>query len=289
MAANGGTTAPVPLTITGVPNYVAVGQLEIKFDMPLTKAPGQTGNNGTQGNFHGWERIPLIDSTPIGTQAMPWADLCEYSCRWAFGYSGFANVRRELTRGLHYSSRAPWNRTKYVQYGRTYYFTYGGPFYFSSLLSALSDPWLASQEELYVSMNCHEYAAVLFLALQGHGIPAATDALYRGVTWWTWPGCPAGLSGLNWLNYRKYEFDEHHVVRSEGMRFDAAISLYYDYEGALWLQPVTEWPVGSHWQNVVILNKVLYWFGLCFGNDSVNNVPVQEVINPSNAQPRQAI
>lgn len=95
MAANGGTTAPVPLTITGVPNYVAVGQLEIKFDMPLTKAPGQTGNNGTQGNFHGWERIPLIDATPVGLQATPWADLCEYSFRWAFGYSGAANVRRE--------------------------------------------------------------------------------------------------------------------------------------------------------------------------------------------------
>lgn len=267
-----GESAPIPLTITGVPNYVAVGQLEIKYDMPLTKAPGQTGNNGTQGNFHGWERIPLIDAAPVGLQETPWADLCEYSCRWAFGYSGATNVRRELTRGLHYSNRAPWNQTRYDPNVPRFFMSNDG-FYTLNLtlfLNFMGDPWQYQWWEVrWTTMYCADYAAVLQQSMETQGIAGSCDFLewiggphsFPGGTFYTWPMCPAGTDASQQGNYRSYGFGWHLVNRSDGLRFDSVASYYYlcDPQGSLWKDPAWEWPLDDHWQSDPGL------FGLAFG------------------------
>lgn len=282
LAANGGTQT-VPLTITGVPNYVAVGQLEIKYDLPLSRASGQTGNNGTLGNFHGWERIPLIDAAPVGLQETPWADLCEYSCRWAFGYSGTANVRRELTRGLHYSNRAPWNRASYSMSGAAYYPHLGngsfGVFKLGLLLIALGDPWLTHGPEInYQVLVCSSFAATLHQAMASHGINADCRFYTRPnhAGYYTWPLCAAGTDSTVRGYYRSLGFDWHLVTRTAGFIFDSAASYFYecDTAGSTWMNPVWEWQSTLYWQNSTSL------FGLAYGN--LTCTPHWPVYDPAN-------
>jgi len=259
-----GSTVPVTLpsggsfettlTITGVPNYVAVGQLQVKFDLPLTDGI-MLGNNGTNGEWQGWERACLLDSNPIGLQAVPWTDLLEYTCRWAFGQSGVSNVGRELTRGIHYGRYTPYNRNVYNP---------GGNWYFNDIetnavsnyklkayLLAAGNPWSGQGIVTWINLDCRDFAGILFLAMQSHGINSQVDYITdqdpdKGFTYW--PLCLAGSDSTDVANYWSGRFSFHYVVRSNSARFDAAASYRWDYNGSIWMNPVWDWNVGDHWQ-----------------------------------------
>lgn len=268
LAANGGSQE-VTLTLTGVPNYIAVGELEIKFNMPLTDGEGW-GNNGTNGNFVSWERVCLLDDEPIGLQELPWTDFLEYTCRWAFGYTGAANVRKEMTRGMHYSNRAPWNQNLYnFEKEENLYFS-GVPDsdlqleYYLADLNGTSPPWVYQSGPTYAILDCRDFAAILTAAMNAHGVVATCDRVQReagqpviegiplsGTYFAYYELCRAGFDSSEDELYEVGAFNFHFVVRSNSLRYDSAASYKRDYTWSVYKNPVWEWPTTEHWQNLV--------------------------------------
>jgi hypothetical protein len=258
------------LTISNVPNHVAVGQLELQYDLPLTDGV-IAGNNGTNGSFVGWERVCLLDASPTGLQSVPWVDFLEFSCRWAFGSVGQAQTMRELTKGLNKSNRCPDNRTLYSH-------AISSSYYLGSNLNYvdLSDFTVDLEEGPVISMDCRDYAGILYLAFQSQG----ANPTFRWLERWdpiqqfvpggfyTWPLCPAGtddtVSGdrqADLGNYNSLDFAFHCVIGANGERYDAAASYLWYYSSQIWEKPAFEWPEPLHWQNPIDSQ----FFGLAFG------------------------
>jgi hypothetical protein len=277
-------------TLSGLPSHVAVGQLQVKFELPVSYGPpGNPGssNNGTAGGWVNWERICILDSAPIGLQAVPWTDFLEYTCRWAFGASGPAAVRREMTKGIFYGNRSPWNRLYYNSAINNYWkwtdadgnYIGTGPYRLGLLLGTLSSPINRQQSsQIWTSADCRDFAGLLFLAISSHGASSSCTIL-TGPTrilldvngnpvldedqqpiftshYNYWPLCPAGSdptdtdidSDFSAGSYTSGAFNFHVVIESSGLRFDAAAAHYYSSSGGPWYNPVFDWSSASHWQ-----------------------------------------
>lgn len=301
VAAN--STLEVTATVNGLPNHVAVGGLEVKYDMPLVRDPGganHTGNNGTNGNWEAWQRICILDATPVdylvddhnrATEAPwehgIWTDFLEYTCRWAYGASGPAEVRREMTKGIHYGKYAPWNRLHYLPINGQYWgmskFGDGQDFFsLNMLMNDLGSPVdnnLGSS--IWVLGNCSDFGGILQLSLSSHGVTAEcvivktpgvwvepsdpNEPPYLDTGYWYWPLCKAGSDstitsplgsiiggsfGTKKGNYEAGGFDYHVIVESSGMRYDAAASYYFSSNGSTWLNPAYDWPEDDYWQSL---------------------------------------
>jgi len=298
------TSIVLTATINGLPNHVAVGGLQVKYDLPLIDNPGpnQPGpcDNGTTGNWVDWERICVLDATPVGylvddqDQATEapwehgiWTDFLEYTCRWAYGASGPAEVRRELTKGIHYGKYAPWNRLHYLPINGQYWgvskFGDGQDFFsLNMLMNDLGSPVdnnLGSS--IWVLGNCSDFGGILQLSLSSHGVTAEcvivktpgvwvepsdpNEPPYLDTGYWYWPLCKAGSDstitspmgsiiggsyGTKKGNYEAGGFDYHVIVESSGMRYDAAASYYFSSNGSTWLNPAYDWPEDDYWQSL---------------------------------------
>lgn len=262
---NGGTFETT-LTLTGTPAYVAVGGLQVKFNMPLTDGEGW-GNNGTNGNFIGFERICFTRSLPIAPMSVPWADLAEYSCRWSFGFSSYEDVRREMTRGMHYSAYSPWNRNRY---------TAGAPIVWegtpadvvdlSAYLGQIGEPWVSNYPYTYwASMDCRDFTALLKFALAVHGVEGEAQKIKRSTgngSFSFWPVCPAGSDATAppW-QYWSGTFNYHYTVISDAMHYDPAAAYWFDIYGLVWYKPGYDWHTNAYWQNPA--GGGVY-YGLCY-------------------------
>lgn len=256
LLANGGVQEET-LVFTGCPSYVAVGLLNVKFNLPLTNGVSN-GNNGTNGNYYGFERMCFLDASPVGLMLPVWADLAEYSCRWAYGSSGPAQVKKNMTLGMHYSLRCPTSTTYYSPNITSVWEGPEEPLYLSTYLLNMGNPWNAVGA---YTLDCRAFAAVLMCSMHVHGVNAVTDRLqsfYGG--FWHWPLCLAGMDSNNGFNYSDWisglgGFNFHVMVRSgdtnSGLMYDAAASYKYGITGGFWRQPAWEWPVSQYWQNPV--------------------------------------
>ena len=274
---------------------MAVGALQVQYNMPLTENPGTPqavqADNGTQGNWQTWERICVLDAAPIGLQTVPWTDFLEYTCRWAYGASGTTEVLREMTKGIHYGSRSPWNRIQYSpSWG--YYWSinkYGveaDGYLLGNFLNDLSSPiGTGPGSAIWIQADCRDFAGLLYLALISQGVSAQCEIVksyeipgQNQVTtaYAYWPLCKAGNDptitlpisdgGLRAGNYRSSAFNFHMIVEASNLRYDASSSYYYSQSGALYLQPAFEWDAATYWQNYSLLP-----FGHAFSRSSYFN------------------
>lgn len=263
---NGGTFETT-LTLTGTPEYVAVGGLQVKFDMPLTDGEGW-GNNGTNGNYAQFERVCMMRSVPLSLMSVPWADLAEYSCRWAYGYSSYEEVRRGMTVGMNRSGYSPWNMNLYDPGTAAYW---GGnsinPVKLSVYLNDIGDCWFSVPPTRVAYLDCRGFTAILKFALAIHGIWTTSDRIERAsgflspsTGFSTWPLCPAGTPSNLLANYNPVRFNFHYALESDYMRYDAAVSYRFDLFGVEWWQPAYDWIADIHWQSPA---NGFYW-GLCY-------------------------
>lgn len=203
------------ITISGLPNHVAVGAFEVKYTIQAAEySPDdeilRTSTIGTNGTFQAWERICILDATPIGyliddndpTTESPWehgiwTDFLEYTCRWAYGASGPAQVKEWMTKGMFLSRYTPKNWLYYDPSSNWYWNTPINSAESSILdlpgfLSDLGDP--LSMDEAFARLDCRDFAGILCLALSCHGAPSACARFHEGSfsPFTTWPLCPAG-------------------------------------------------------------------------------------------------
>lgn len=209
------------------------------------------GNNGTLGSYDSWERLFLVDATPIEPQAVPWADYLEYTCRWAFGSSLATHVKREMTYGMHYSNRSSTARTRYDPMKPAYFYPVyienGGMaecFYDLGNLTASLDT------EFWTPLDCREFAEGLQLALNQHGVAAGAEYLKPiegGFA--TNLLCPAGTDSTLIANYSMFLFGFHVTAKWSGLNLDASSSYHWSPWGVVTMNPAHDWGLPEYWQN----------------------------------------
>jgi hypothetical protein len=268
LPANGGTQE-VTITFSGCPTSVAVGGLLIKYNLPLTD--GETwANNGTNGNFEGWERACFLNAAPVGLMQTLWADMAEYSCRWAFGAVSDWPVRQEMTRGMHSSSRSEFAKNSYnpTETGRVYWLNPNEPLDLKGYLNDLGNPWVGSLFPRVADMDCRSFASILKVALNAQGIVARCDLVARPGNptpeFYYWPLCRAMRNPLNDTNYSDFDYYDSgafyfHVIvtcdvssvsgQTDERRYDSAASYKFNLSGQFYRQVVYDWPIASFWQN----------------------------------------
>lgn len=282
LAANGGTWTKT-LTLEDVPDYVAVGQIQIKYTMPLTDGEF-TLNQGTDGNYYGWERLALVDSTPTGLQTVPWIDLLEFACRWAYGANGASDLREKMVKGMHLSSRSQNHKLNYNYTAQAaYYVAYqeqGVPL--TSRTIDLTQFLTDLNGSASITRQCLDFAAILLLALQGNGRNASFEIVERYYTgnFWTWPLCPAGSDRTVQGSYSGYSFSFHAVVACDSLRLDSSSSYWYDPGGQVWKEPVWNWGIQAHWQQQV--GNAFH--GLAYGTSQSQNISLASYLR-TNLQP----
>jgi hypothetical protein len=240
----------VTLTFTGLPDHVALGDLEVRYDLPLASDPGGgQGNNGSGEAFVKFTRVFLLDAQPVGLQQIPWADFLEYTCRWAWGAAGANDLKEKMTRGMHYSNRSADARLWYgpFQSNYTYYYVPTNPFVCHSKLGQFtydmqfnSDPW--------VVLDCADFATLLELASrsQGHPLTAVRQDPQDLQGFVTNKMCKAGNDSTDIDQYEEFPFN-FHVVNWWGA-YDASSSYLKDLGGANYMNPPVDWSNLDHWQ-----------------------------------------
>lgn len=246
------------ITIQNVPNYVAVGQLQLKYEFPLVDMEtSQFGDNGTNGTFEGWERLYIVDDTPKGLQSVPWADFLEFSCRWAFGASGKDDVCAKMTRGMFSSNRSPQHRLGYNILQSTIYpwdmeasSQLPNTYYLGQFLHGLefSPKFDTDCRGLNVGMK-------LAIAACGHDIRTVylgVDSVSQNKQFNTTQICPAGLPTSNPANYSSKVFTFHIVAYNpiSNKTYDASNAYFVESTGPqIYMDAPIEWQLPTHYHN----------------------------------------
>jgi hypothetical protein len=249
-----GGTQTFSLTLSGVPQHVLLGALELKYNLPLQEQEGLQGNNGSGGNFHEWEWVYKVAATPIGLQAKPWTDFLNYTCRWAYGSTDETSLRENMTTGMHYSRRSRHHRLRYDPRAAWQYFklnSSGG--YTKYKLKKFTTNLDQLQWE---EVDCHHFAQYLRLSMASHGATATAEefqAIHQGqeVDMLTNKLCLAGLDSTILSNYTEETFNVHVVTIVNSSVFDASSSYLKDWTGSNFMNPPANWQTNSWWQNVV--------------------------------------
>ncbi|MEQ1823643.1 MAG: hypothetical protein ABL949_14130 [Fimbriimonadaceae bacterium] len=260
-----GASTEFTYTYTGLPNHVALGILEAKYDMPCHDEENGAGpNNGTNGNFEPWEWQYVLDAAPIGLQAIPWADFLQYACRWGYGAIGAADVKVNMTNGMHLSTRSPAHRLQYVSALKVKY-----------VIEAVNDKvppydpndvtpgklkvkWFTSDMDSSptVYMQCDEFSAYLQLAMAAHGVTTESRR-YHGYNgnvlhdFTTNLICPANFDRNNPGNYATPTFHNHVAVADVGDRYDSSCSSWKTPYGVLHKNPAAPFGFPAWFQNVI--------------------------------------
>lgn len=188
-----------------------------------------------------FERIYTTESTPTGVQEMPWTDLLEKTCGYAFGYSGSSNVAAALTRGRH--ADASWvydpEAVRYFQFvGSIDYARF-------ALKRALIDP--PGQQ-----VNCFTIAIFLAIAMKSQGLPSSIVRLvadgYPGFYTSPLAGIGLGDPQLN-SSYSHYPFTSHGVTLHNGLTYDATAAFFIGLNAQVLKQPAQGWYLPSYWQS----------------------------------------
>lgn len=202
-----------PITLSGLPQNVALGRIEVKYDLLLEIGGPTLYDNGTSDGFETWEWLYVVDAAPVGLQQVPWIDFLNFSCRWAYGSSGSA-VPASMTNGMNKGTRSPDRKLLYSPAQAVYvkYFR-GGP------VKIDLKAFLNQLNSANTTMNCDDFAGVLRMAMASQGI--AGDSLeHRRIL----PGGATGpfttglmvRAGLDDTNQNNYDHDtfNYHMVFS---------------------------------------------------------------------------
>ncbi|MEQ1823708.1 MAG: hypothetical protein ABL949_14460 [Fimbriimonadaceae bacterium] len=243
------------LTITGVPNYVSLGKLQLNFRIPIYNpfAPyQQIAENGT-GSFQHFFWIFLVDDSPKRMQQKPWIDLLAVACTWAAGSVGETSVMSNLTDGAH--AEAGLYNGSNIRYWIT-----DNPFSATGHLFEL---------ELFIAdralgdhpfLQCSDYAGIMSICGESLGISNAPRVVKPNSTYWEPeqpgdPPIPAHIERTHWMRTNKMvqarmstphfpggfyytaDFVFHQVVKVSGNSYDPTMVFQYDPWGNSNVQP----------------------------------------------------
>jgi hypothetical protein len=249
------STQTFTLTFSGLPSYVALGDVQIQYDLPLSDGLMQY-ENGTRGGYATWPKVYIVASTPTGVQQQPWTDFLNYTCRWGFGATDTGDLKEKLTFGMHYSNRSPSRRLQYSPNFDSKYMYADSTDAFVDLKKFTLDMDGASGG--WVQMQCADFAVILAAAFHSHGSShdvtqlTAKDATTGNPIgkFWTTKLCRAGDDSTVSAHYDFWDFGFHMVSSQSDDMYDSSSSYMKKLTGASHMNPVPGWPDPYYWQTM---------------------------------------
>lgn len=232
--------ATVTYTLTGLPNYVAKGTLQvpIEFTNPISGYP--TGFSHT---------VYLTYSTPSSLQSTVWTNVLDDACTWAFTKTTAENCREETTRSLYRSG--------------VFLYNPNGLFYTVAALDSESldyevryrlkglfaDRAIAS----LLSGDCRDVSNYLLTMWQALGVSGSIKLVADNsdtLAFETHPLCGIGNTWTDPTNYIKYSFNFHQVTMSGTDVYDVAAAQLTNLTGGAYNDTPIAWPLSGYWQTV---------------------------------------
>jgi len=235
------------LSVSGIPDAVSGGTLEVKAYMTLNSAKNIGGTNypagtivwGSSSTYQPIGKFLFTDAVPTGVQAMPWTDLLMISCTWAEGETAVANVMGECTRGLFWESLFEYE-PELPQYVDRYE---------DGEIDVFLGDWIEHCLGIFSrDMNCVDVAAILCTMGQAHGYSGITKRVWSGGGFTTNPLCPMGADATNWILYSQEGFRFHQVLAYGNVIFDGTSAQWRDLSGSTYQNPPAAWSLSGYWQ-----------------------------------------
>lgn len=228
----------VTVTLSGIPNYVTRGTLEV--DAEIT---GQA--QWTTGGYAAWEGLYVVTSTPQALQAVPWTDLLDYSCDWAHGEAAPTQVAKKITFGIFWNDKGDGNTDfegdEWIYSGSGVWFW--DPYYnVYDLSKRLGSP-------SSVNMDCRDVSGFNLLANSAVGVTASCTKLkepYSTIV--TNEICPMGSNASILAYYDPIEWTFHQIMTVDTLAHDAAAAQWRNLSGGSYRNPPANWPVLGYWQ-----------------------------------------
>ncbi len=251
-----GTYTIDPMTITGLPTFVAAGI--IRYEATVTSPTGLDG-----GYSPPWKTY-LVFSDPVGFQSVPWTEMLDLSCYWSSGLSTAPDILSANTFGLYYSQLfaywpagtpnlpSAWT-TDFDEFKLSLFFTFSGPRF----------------------GNCVDVSCFNQLSINSLGVGAYTTQVQCiprfGQTvdlFVTYPVCPIGDDSSNIGSYASITWSMHQVCTTDYVNtvgggftkaFDACLAILKDLSGGVYMNPPVDWWLHSYWQTPSGLTSPSFW------------------------------
>lgn len=245
-----GQTSTLNVEITGVPFYVALGELRWQVHLyALSGAPvGSDLISDPVGSTGPTEwKLYLTNAEPDGLQTPVWADLLDYTCDWASYSVTDEETAQWIALGMYWASNWVYEGQEPQWYIEPSLFHDTTAFKLRSALTPSAE----------FAIDCRDVSGFVFLANQGQGIPGYLTRLTPQLiaSFGTNLLSPMGndatvdehpCTGDN--TYRYYNFTFHQVPILLGGVYDAAAAHRVDLAGSLYRNVPTGWSLGGYWQ-----------------------------------------
>lgn len=236
------------ITVSGLPNTVGQGRLEIKAYVTATDTQYQGeviwGDSSTRSS---WEYMFITDQTPAGLQAVPWTEILAFTCGWADGESGQSQVVGSCTYGLYWGDVFAYNIG-----------TLGTPTVWVDLdskmrLRDLLNSFFQSGIRKGSCIDVSGFLNVCASALGHQGenkqlIYVVDGSSESSALFLTNLVCPIGSNAIDEDNYYHLGFTMHQQFWIGSSVHDAALGFRVDLSGVDYKEPAIWWNMPNYWQ-----------------------------------------
>lgn len=237
-----GGTDTATMTLSGVPDYVTRGYLQIE----LEAKEGQSTIWSTDG-LETWQKVFLTLDTPCGHMDEPWADVLDQATNWALSADSVSEAATGCTVGLFDASQFICNLHE------------------TGIPSKCFDWQEDEEDEEYdekflltyvvthtnIEANCVDVSTYNSICMNALGVSASLSRQFGSASFATNLVCPIGSDRTADGNYELVPFGMHQQVHLTGDKvYDAALSFKYDLSGSTSKSPAVNEDLGppGYWQ-----------------------------------------
>lgn len=259
IAPDGGTQSFF-ISLDGIPDIVAKGEIRISYEVAATQGAGLPLTGLVWTTY-------LVREQPVSPMSVPWTEVLDWTCSWAWGASDELVVARKLTWGGWSSFEAFYHPSEFPTF--TIAVSGNTPFKLSEFLNHAGER----------QIGCRDFAHWTVVCFASQGYSARTLRLSPLVpisppfepphptTFRTNALASAGYP----FSSEIFNFRYHQVLQlvNSGTVFDASAAQYFDIVGLTYEQVVpVDWPINmsgsDYWQYFYMGPKGLVngWTGL---------------------------
>lgn len=247
------SSTPITLSLAGMPSIVSKGKLSVQFQTsqpPLIR----NGQNMSLPNlgFGYTTTIYQVLDTPNAPMSVPWIEVLNYSCIWAYGKSSAADVAQYETTGLFNGSMFTYPANKSANW-----------------LDPMNDTIFRLKDYLNATKpaygNCVDVSDFLLICANSVGLSFQSQRYTSNPPWpsnvgnsfQTTPICAIGSNAANDASYVNYMFGMHQIDNGLSGVYDACAAQYYDLSGNSWKKPIYGWLLNGYWQTQQANNNIV--------------------------------
>lgn len=223
------------LTISGLPNYVAKGEMAINFTL-VANSPGGTSLGGGIAT-----ELFQTEASPLGIQNPVWWEVLEDACSWAIGQSSQAGVRLACTANLFTAGIFVYEST------RPYFTTFVDDTYLTEKFSLKKLISTRASSSDPTNGDCQDVSNYLLISWLALGVSGGHQKHYRDISPHTFDTHYVIGIGLG-TTLESYTFDFHQTIVVSGLVYDAACRQLLALDGNPTSLPPAGWDLSGYWQ-----------------------------------------